>query len=138
MNWNDVVQKVTPYVVKIETPQGHGTGFVCFYTDEEIFCAIATALHLVAHADRWQEPLRIHHHPSNTMVLLKEHERFIFSDVTRDSAVMLVDRAKPYTKTTHTTSTNRGQAADRRRGRLARLPRRHVHVVLLRGERQCR
>lgn len=94
MNWNDVVQRVTPYVVKIETPQGHGTGFVCFYTDEDIFCAIATALHVVAHADRWQEPLRIHHHPSNTTVLLREHERFIFADPQRDSAVMLVERAK--------------------------------------------
>jgi hypothetical protein len=28
MNWNEIVDRVTPFIVRIETPDGHGTGFV--------------------------------------------------------------------------------------------------------------
>ena len=89
MNWDEVVRHITPYVVKIETPTGHGTGFLCLYTDQNMFCGIATAYHVVAHADDWQQPIRIHHQASRTTALLKEDRRFIFSD--RDSALILVN-----------------------------------------------
>ena len=58
-NWNAIVDKVTPYVVKIETPRGHGTGFVCLFNEDHTFCGIATAKHVVAYADEWQEQIRI-------------------------------------------------------------------------------
>ena len=90
MNWNEVVQKVMPYVVKIETPSGHGTGFACFYNLNKRFCAIATALHVVNHADRWQQPIRIHHQHSGEVVFLTESDRYIMSDGAKDSAVLLV------------------------------------------------
>lgn len=38
MNWDDVVQKVTPYLVKIETPINSGTGFLLSYNEDQ-FCA---------------------------------------------------------------------------------------------------
>jgi hypothetical protein len=94
MDWNEIVQKVTPYVVKIETPSGYGTGFLCFYNERRTFCAIATAYHVIAHADEWQEPIRIHHHASNTVAFLKEDDRLIFWDRQKDSAVMLLQIAK--------------------------------------------
>jgi hypothetical protein len=37
MNWNSIVDKLTPYIVKIETPAGHGTGFLCFYNADRTF-----------------------------------------------------------------------------------------------------
>jgi hypothetical protein len=94
MNWNDIVNKVTPYVVKIETPSGHGTGFLCLYGNEGAYCGFATANHVVAHADAWQEPLRIHHHHSGKTAFLREGERIIYTDTLKDSAVVLFDATK--------------------------------------------
>ena len=91
MNWDEIVRRVTPYVVKIETPMGHGTGFLFLYTDQQAFCGIATAYHVVAHADDWQQPIRIHHHASESMALIKEDSRVIFSEPNSDSAMVLVD-----------------------------------------------
>lgn len=47
MNWEQVVQKVTPYIFKIETPAGHGTGFLYLYNDNKTWCGVSTALHVV-------------------------------------------------------------------------------------------
>ncbi|MBI3621488.1 MAG: trypsin-like peptidase domain-containing protein [Nitrospirae bacterium] len=90
MQWNSVVNKVTPYVVKIETPDGHGTGFLCLYNNDRTFCGIATALHVVANADTWQQPIRLHHHPSSQVAFLKEGERIIIPNYETDSAIILV------------------------------------------------
>lgn len=90
MNWDEVVQKVTPYVVKIETPRGHGTGFLCLMNEDKSLLGIATASHVVTHADAWQEPIRVHHYMSGSTAFLKEADRFIFNDKEKDSAVVLV------------------------------------------------
>lgn len=90
MNWNALVDKVAPYVVKIETPRGHGTGFLCVYNEDHSVVAIATAYHVVRYADEWQEPIRLRHFPSTTTVFLKEQDRAILGDYKTDSAVILV------------------------------------------------
>jgi len=90
MPWNEVVERVTPYIVKIETPTGSGTGFLCLYNDSRNFCGIATAHHVVADADEWQQPMRIKHSPSKTSVFIKESDRVIFLDQATDSAVILI------------------------------------------------
>jgi hypothetical protein len=89
MNWNAIVDRVTPYIVKIETPMGHGTGFLCLYNQDKTFFGIATARHVVNYADDWQQPIRLRHFPSSTTVLLKESDRTILSDENTDSAVIL-------------------------------------------------
>ena len=89
MNWAQIVEKVLPYVVKIETPRGYGTGFLCFYNEPKNFCAIATAHHVIDHAERWQEPMRLHHNASGKIAFLKESDRVIVSDKGKDSAVIL-------------------------------------------------
>jgi hypothetical protein len=94
MNWNEIVEKVTPYIVKIETPQGHGTGFLCIYNESKRMCGIATAHHVVAHAEEWQQPIRIHHYPSSTTAFLKESDRIVWFDEDRDSAVILFQAGK--------------------------------------------
>ena len=48
------VEKVSPFVVKIETPSGSGTGFLCFYNEDKSWCAVATAHHVIDKADEWQ------------------------------------------------------------------------------------
>jgi len=91
MNWNDAVELVTPSILKIETPTGSGTGFLCFYNDARNLCGIATAHHVVSHADRWQQPIRISHYPTQTTTFVKkEDERVIWVDADKDSAVILM------------------------------------------------
>src|ERR1700722_19964822 len=89
MDWNQIVERVTPHIVKIETPQGHGTGFLCLYNDDHSLVGIATAYHVVDHAEKWQEPMRIHHEHSGKVAFLKETDRFIMYDSSSDSAVIL-------------------------------------------------
>jgi len=90
MNWHAVVQIISPYVVKIETPRGHGTGFLCLYGEDKDFVGIATAYHVIDDADQWQEPIRITHHQSSKTVLFKEGDRIIFGSRKNDSAVILL------------------------------------------------
>jgi trypsin-like peptidase len=94
MNWNDVVAAVRPHVVKIETPEGHGTGFLCLYNEPRTLCGIATAYHVIARADEWQQPVRIKHYPSDQSALLAEADRVILVDSDTDSAVVLLPAGK--------------------------------------------
>ncbi len=93
MDWNQIVEKVTPYIVKINTPEGHGTGFLCVYNEDHSMCGIATAHHVVAHADEWQHPLRITNLSTEKTYFAKESERVILLDADRDSAVILLFQA---------------------------------------------
>jgi hypothetical protein len=87
MNWGEAIAAISPHVVKIETPGGYGTGFLAFYNHNRAFCAIATAAHVVSHADDWQQPIRIRNETS-TPKFLKEEERVIFLDRKTDSAIV--------------------------------------------------
>jgi len=88
MNWDHVVEKVAPYIVKIETPTGHGTGYLFLYNENQSLCGIATALHVVDYANEWQQPIRLIG-TTNSIAFLKETDRVIFHDARTDSAVIL-------------------------------------------------
>lgn len=92
MNWEQVVQKVAPYIFKIETPLGHGTGFLCLYNETNTFCGVATALHVVEYANTWKQPIRLIHHVSCEEVFLKDSEYIVFHDWRTDSAVILFQK----------------------------------------------
>ena len=94
MNWNAIVDKVSPYIIKIETPGGHGTGFACLRNYDGSFLGIATANHVVAHADEWQQPIRLHHHHSGDSVFLKDTDRVVWLDYRTDSALILISSDK--------------------------------------------
>jgi hypothetical protein len=49
--WYHLVDSLTPSIVKIETQDGYGTGFLCSYNFDGNFAAIATAYHVIEHAD---------------------------------------------------------------------------------------
>jgi len=90
VNWNAVIARVMPSIVKIETPFGHGTGFLCFFNEDRSFCGIATAHHVIAHTEKWQEPIRLTNFDTGLNTLLKETDRVILSDAAKDSAVILL------------------------------------------------
>jgi Trypsin-like peptidase domain len=88
MKWDDAIKIVTPHVVRISTPSGYGTGFLTFYNSNGRWCGIATAAHVVSHADEWQQPIRIYHQHSDTTSFLNQDGRMIFLDHKNDSAVI--------------------------------------------------
>lgn len=90
MKWDNIIQKVSPYIVKIETPSGAGTGFLCAHNEERTFSCIATALHVVAEADEWQHPIKIHSHDFKKQAFLKEPDRIILPNWKTDSAAILL------------------------------------------------
>ncbi len=89
MSWDQAIGVVTPHVVRIETPSVYGTGFLAFYNHDSSFCGIATAAHVLSHADEWQEPIRIRYGSSSTPKFLKAEDRVIYLDHSTDSAVVL-------------------------------------------------
>jgi hypothetical protein len=90
MNWDHAINTISPHVVKIETPTGYGTGFLAFYNHDRSWCGIATAAHVVNHADDWQEPIRlIRSDGIGNPLFLKSEERVIFLDRSTDSAIVL-------------------------------------------------
>lgn len=92
MHWSDAVNESLPSIVKIETPTGHGTGFLCFYNQNKSMCAIATAGHVIFHADKWMEPIRIYTHDGEKSLLLKAKERHITRGTQSDSALILFSK----------------------------------------------
>ena len=70
MNWDQAIKSVAPHIVKIENPSGYGTGFLAFYNYDKTWCGIATAAHVVSHADEWQEPIKITHTESDAPLFL--------------------------------------------------------------------
>lgn len=91
MNWDDVVQKVTPYIVKIETPEGSGSGFLLSYNENRLWCTVATALHVVSNADNWQQPIKIHNYNFSKTAFLTVNQRVILTNYTSDSAVIFFE-----------------------------------------------
>lgn len=89
MNWDHAVNTIIPHIVKIRTPQGHGTGFLAFYNFDKSWCGIATAAHVVDHAEEWQEPVKIMHQASGTTALITTDKRVIIIDRITDSAIVL-------------------------------------------------
>ncbi len=92
MQWNQIISKISPYIVKIDTPTGSGIGFLCVYSADKSLCGIATAYHVINDTDEWQQPLKIIHYSSKEVKLLKESDRFIFGDYKTDSAVILFSK----------------------------------------------
>lgn len=92
MSWDPVVSKVKPYLVKIRTPEGYGTGFLCFYNHDKSWFGIATALHVVQSADDWQQPIRLIC-DSGGECLLTSTQRIIIINRDTDSAVILFQKS---------------------------------------------
>lgn len=89
MNWDKAIQTISPHVVKIETPNGYGSGFLAFYNQNREWCGIATAAHVVSHVDEWQEPIRIRNEATPRPLFLRADQRVIYIDYPNDSAVVL-------------------------------------------------
>ncbi len=88
MSWDQAVRTLAPHVVKIETPTGWGTGFLAFWNHDRSWCGIATAAHVVKHADDWQQPIKIYGQ-GQAPLLLQGSDRIMLIEGSTDSAVVL-------------------------------------------------
>jgi hypothetical protein len=89
MHWQNIVEKLAPYLVKVETPNGHGTGFLCLANHDRSVLGVATAAHVIGHAEEWQQPIRLRSFHTGQDALFKDAERAIRIDWVTDSAVIL-------------------------------------------------
>lgn len=94
LDWYQAVEIVNPYVVKISTPRGFGTGFLFSRSKTDAFCAIATAAHVVDQAHYWEEPIRIDHVASGKSLVIRQGNRALFLDSSRDTAAILFNRGE--------------------------------------------
>jgi hypothetical protein len=93
LSWQDAVDLIHPYIIKISTPIGSGTGFLFAYSADKSMRAVATATHLVKHAHEWQQPIRLLHHLSGEEEFLKEEDRAILLDSRLDTAAILFSQS---------------------------------------------
>ena len=90
MEWFQAAELVTQHVVRINTPQGSGTGFLVTHAVNQEILGIATAAHVINHAHYWEQPIRVQSAGSGESVLLRPADRAIYVDEARDTAVILI------------------------------------------------
>jgi len=99
MPWYKAFEAVEPYVVSITTPQGSGTGFLVYQTDEQGLLSIATAAHVIEYSYWWRQPIRIQHFKSGETIFLNADDRFIEINKERDTACIVFPGGKlPFPK----------------------------------------
>jgi len=89
MPWHAAVSIVRPYMVKVCTPRGHGSGFLFAYASGGELAAVATAAHVVSQAAEWEEHIRLEHPSSGQSLFLKANERAIVMRQPRDTAAII-------------------------------------------------
>jgi len=90
MSFHKLYEIVTPYIVRIETQEGYGTGFLFGYNGTKEMAAIATAAHVVDRAHEWKQPIRIKHYSTGGECFLPAEKRAILIDKEKDSASILI------------------------------------------------
>jgi len=93
MAWHRLYEKIKPYIVRIETPSGFGTGFLFAFNESKSIAAIATALHVIEDVNDWRQPIRITQHGTGKQVFLEYTDRAVRLDYKRDSAAIALAAA---------------------------------------------
>ena len=90
-DWSVALEIIKKHTFKILTPNGSGTGFLLTKRAGDV-CGIATALHVVDHANQWEEPIKLINAASKSEVILHPKDRFIYANATKDCALILFKR----------------------------------------------
>ena len=93
LQWVDAYRDIAPYMVKVVTPDAYGSGFVMDYRSfgkKVRQITIATACHVVKHADDWAEMIRIEHTVKGDFhsYQLPSEGRAIVADEDKDIALL--------------------------------------------------
>ena len=95
MEWWRHIGTVTPHVVKISTPGGHGTGFLVHRNDERQHFTIATAAHVIRDAHAWEQTITICGGGAELRLRPTPEDRAIGLHPERDSAYIISRRFPP-------------------------------------------
>jgi hypothetical protein len=90
MAWYLAYEKIRPYVVRVETIDGFGTGFLFAYNKDHSVAALATASHVIETAADWRQPIKVWHPESKKTLYLEVDDRAIWLDRRHDAASLLV------------------------------------------------
>lgn len=91
--WAKALEHIRKYAFKIATPGGAGTGFMLTTPNSQGICGIATALHVVDHANQWEQPIRLKHTETGKSIVLHSAERSVFCNPSQDLAVITLENA---------------------------------------------
>ena len=94
MSWHKAYELIKPYMMRIETESGFGTGFLFTYSSNNSLAAIATACHVIEDADDWKKPLKIRHYATGKVVYFESKDRVILKDRGRDTATIIIASGK--------------------------------------------
>jgi len=88
--WYIRFKEIVPYIFEIRTPLGSGTGFQLF-SNEFGICGVATAYHVIEHANDLEETIKVTHYGSNQSLILKgdPSSRVIFAYQKEDLAFIV-------------------------------------------------
>lgn len=90
MTWHIAYDKIRPYLFRIDTENGFGTGFLYAYNKDHSIAAVATAAHVVEQENSWSKPIKLWHYESNSVLLFTPENRAIWVDQARDAATVIV------------------------------------------------
>jgi hypothetical protein len=90
--WYEVVEAINPYLFRIVTQDGYGTGFFLCMANNRQLCGVATAFHVIAKAFEWGLPIRIEHALTKKTRILHPNNRYIEFDAARDTAVIVFEK----------------------------------------------
>jgi len=94
LEWHAAVDIIAPYIVRIATPRGTGTGFLVSHGKTNTIVGVATAAHVIDHSHYWEEPIRIDHAHSGESLLVRHTQRAVFLDPKRDTAAILFEKGR--------------------------------------------
>ena len=93
MNWENLVEQIAPFVVRIQTQFGYGTGYI--FWQNETLCCIATANHVISPANNegWEQPILISQANGKWNRFYPNHRRILQNLEEGDSAAILVHKS---------------------------------------------
>lgn len=90
--WYNGFETIKPFVFKITTPRGSGTGFQISHSTKKGLCGIATAFHVINNEHEWGQPIKIIHHSLTNELILQAHQRVIITYPKEDLAFILFNK----------------------------------------------
>jgi hypothetical protein len=89
--WALPIREISSYVVLIDTPTARGTGTIILPPPGSTRLCIVTAFHVIAHAYRWHEPIKVEHFSCPNGVFLEYADRRITKNEDKDQAIIEFD-----------------------------------------------
>ncbi len=88
--WYEACTRLSPYVVRISTPAGQGTGCVLAESDNGEYIGIGTATHVIEYADYWRMPIRIESPEKGVSIMLTAEQYLTVHEKASDASIIVI------------------------------------------------